>query len=77
MTAVRDFLVAFGVAAGVLMTLISVVFIGTTLMNDFASLADMGQALITSAVLALILAVPMAAVGTKSNYIDWLDQRSI
>lgn len=63
MFAVRGFLLAFGVVAGVLMALISLVFVGSTLMNDFSSLADMGQALVASAVLSAILAVPLAAVG--------------
>ncbi len=63
MIAVRGFLFAFGVGVGVLMALISVVFVGSTLMNEFSSLADIGQALVASAVLSVILAVPLAAAG--------------
>lgn len=61
--AVRGFLLAFGAVAVVLMVLISMVFVGSTLMNDFAGMADMGRALFASAVLSLILAVPLAAAG--------------
>lgn len=65
--AVRGFLLAFSVGAGVLMALISLVFVGSTLMNEFSSLADVGQALVASAVLAALLAVPLAAVGGSSR----------
>lgn len=49
------------------MVLISMVLIGSTLMNEFAGLADMGRALVASAVLSLILSVPVAAAGHYGN----------
>src|SRR5699024_9612187 len=65
MTAVRDFLVAFGISAVGLMDLVSFVFLGSTLMNEFTSLTDIGAALSASAVLSALLAVPMAAAGAS------------
>lgn len=76
MTAVRDFLVAFSIAASALTVLISFVFVGSTLMNDFATLADMGQAAIASVIVAAVLAVPMAAVGATSNHNHWVGNKA-
>src|SRR5699024_5518397 len=76
MTVVRDFLVAFGIVTGVLMALVSFVFLGSTLMNEFVSLADMGEALVASAALSVLLAVPMAAVGTTSRHFDFIGDKS-
>lgn len=70
MTAVRDFLVAFGIATAVLMVLVSCVFLGSTLMNEFASMADLGRALLAAAALSALLALPMAAVGTSTRHVD-------
>jgi len=65
MTAVRDFLVAFGISAAGLMVLVSFVFLGSTLMNEFTSLTDIGGALAASAALSALLAVPLAAVNSR------------
>lgn len=67
MTAVRDFLIAFGISAAGLMVLVSFVFLGSTLMNEFASLTDIGGALGASAALSVLLAIPMAAIGSSSS----------
>jgi len=70
MTAVRDFLVAFGVVSGVLMALVSFVFVGSTLMNEFAGLSEMGRALVAAAATSIFLAVPIAAVGTSRDFLQ-------
>lgn len=72
MATVRDFLGAFAVAAVILMALISFVLVGTAMMNEFVSLADLGNELIASAILAVVLAVPMAAVGTSTRDFDFI-----
>lgn len=72
MTAVRDFLGAFSVAAIVLMALVSFVFLGSAMMNEFVTVADMGHELIAAAILSVILAVPLAAVGTSSRSFSFI-----
>lgn len=74
MTSVRDFLGAFSIAAVVLMALISVVFLGCALMNEFVTVADLGHELIAAAIVSLLLAVPMAAVGTTSKHFDFIGE---
>lgn len=69
MTAVRDFLVAFGISAAGLMFLVSFVFLGSTLMNEFTSLTDIGGALGASAALSAFLAVPLAAANSRFNLV--------
>lgn len=76
MTAVRDFLVTFGIVTGVLMALVSFVFLGSTFMNEFVSMADMGKALVASATLSVLLAVPMAAVGITTRHFDFIGDKS-
>lgn len=77
MNMVRDFLVTFCVAALILMGLISVVFIGSALMNEFVSWSNFGHALIASAILSVILAVPMAAAGTPAGYFDFDGNKTV
>lgn len=74
MTSVRDFLGAFSIAAVVLMALISVVFLGCALMNEFVTVADLGHELVAAAIVSVLLAVPMAAVGTTSNHFDFIGE---
>ena len=72
MAAVRDFLVAFGIVTGVLMALVSFVFLGSAMMNEFVTIADMGHTLVAAAILAVVLAVPLAAVGTTSRNLAFI-----
>lgn len=72
MATVRNFISAFSVAAVVLMALISLVLMGCTLMNEFVTVADLGYQLIAAAIMAVILAVPLAAVGASSRQFDFL-----
>src|SRR5699024_8380238 len=76
MAAVRDFLVAFGIVTGVLMSLVSFMFLGSTFMNEFVSMADMGKALVASAILSVLLAVPLATVGTTSRKFDFIGEKN-
>ena len=68
MAKVRDFLSAFCVAAVVLMALVSFVFLGTALMSEFVTIADLGNNLIAAAIVSALLAVPVAAVGSSSRH---------
>ncbi|HLQ85369.1 MAG TPA: hypothetical protein VK110_04380 [Salinisphaeraceae bacterium] len=77
MVAIRDFLVAFGIIFGVLMALVSFVFLGSTLMNEFVTTTDINGALIASAVLSALLAVPLAAVGTASGHLKIKDAQVV
>lgn len=77
MTAVRDFLVAFAISTAALMALVSFVFLGSTLMNQFAGLTDYVGALIASGVVAVLLAIPMAAVGTSARSIGFAGNSAV
>jgi len=68
MAKVRDFLGAFCVAAVVLMALVSFVFLGSALMSEFVTIADLGNNLIAAAIVSALLAVPVAAVGSSSRH---------
>lgn len=72
MATVRDFLGTFCVAAVVLMALVSFVFIGCALMNEFVTIADLSHELIAAAIMAVVLAVPLAAVGSSSRHFNFI-----
>lgn len=72
MATVRDFLSTFCVAAVVLMALVSFVFMGCALMNEFVTIADLSHELVAAAIMALILAVPLAAAGTSSRQFSFI-----
>lgn len=71
MTAVRDFLGAFSVAAIALMALVSFVFLGSAMMDEFVTIADLGHELIAAAIVSVVLAVPVAAAGSTSRRVDF------